>query len=132
MYPGIVYGKGFHDPGRQLVVDFPALNPGRRSSVEIRNFRSETVDVGLAADAEELAEMLMSRSDPRQLLELRLTGLASFPLNGEEMEARLAPYFYYLEVKDESVEYSRESLERLAEEPTITGIFLRRILARLQ
>ena len=135
MYPGIVYGKGFHDPGEGsfLVVDFSRPEPRTEIvPVEIRNFRSETVDVGLPADAEVLAEMLISQSDPRQLLELRFPGLVSFPLNGEEMEARLAPYFYYLEVKDESVEYSRESLERLAEEPTITGIFLRRILARLQ
>ncbi|HHX50182.1 MAG TPA: DNA repair exonuclease [Clostridia bacterium] len=134
MYPGMVYGKGFHDPGEGsfLVIDFSGSEPGIEIvPVETRNFRSETVDVGLAENGEELAGMLASFADTRLLLELRLTGIAGFPISRGELEARLAPCFYYLEVRDESVEYSRETLERLAGEPTITGIFLRRILTRL-
>ena len=85
--------------------------------------------MGLAADAEELAEMLMSRSDPRQLLNCAHRWPASVERGRNGSPA--GPLFLLPEVKDESVEYSRKS-ERLAEEPTITGIFLRRILARLQ
>ncbi|MBI2876272.1 MAG: DNA repair exonuclease [Candidatus Tectomicrobia bacterium] len=134
VYPGMVEGKGFSDPGEGFftVADLGEKISLRRVPAGVRPVRSERIDAGAFATADELAEALASRGEGQGIQELRLTGSPSFPLPLVALAEKAGPRFYHLEILDETEFLSPEALARLAGEPTIRGQFVRRLQQALE
>jgi hypothetical protein len=50
----------------------------------------------------------------------------------ERLKASLRGYFFWVEIEDESSYLESDDIARFAEEPTIRGYFVRRLLNRLE
>jgi len=133
VYPGMVEGKYLSDPGTgfftlvELGAGLPRIT---KIPAVVRPFRRLTTEVTRLTEAglrEELAKM----ADPEAIVELTLQGAFSFIQDLAGLCDWLRPHFYYCEVKDETVFLDQGLLEKWAEEPTLRGAFLQRMLKRM-
>ena len=58
--------------------------------------------------------------------------MPSFSVELERLKASLQEHFFWVEIEDESSFLEADDIERFAEEPTIRGHFVRRLLNRLE
>lgn len=133
-YAGMIEGKGFADPGcGQLTV--VELTPGStrlvRVTWSVRPYSSEQVDLSDLETPEELEQIIARLGDGELLLRVELTGTSTFLVSTELLTARLAPRFYCLEITDDSIHLDQRALERWAQEPTVRGFFIKRLLRQL-
>ncbi len=133
-YSGMIEGKGFSDPGcgQLTLVDF---QDGRVSSRlvpwAIPACRVERVDLSQLEQADELDELISAWADPGLLLRVELVGTAGWLPEVERVLGRHRHGFLHLEVADDSLFLDDQLLFRWANETTIRGQFVRRLLDRL-
>ncbi|HEY8424610.1 MAG TPA: DNA repair exonuclease [Limnochordales bacterium] len=142
VYCGAVECKGWDDPGvgQWTVVDveMPA-GLGGRPRVEVRTYPAEGVqpietvslDAGAYGSAAELRAAIEALADPERIVQVRLTGAPAFEVSGRELEAALAGRFFHLSIVDDEVLFAPALLERWASEPTIRGLFVKRMQAKI-
>lgn len=133
VYPGMVEGKNLSDPGTGFftVVEFGADGPRvERIPVPVRPYRQVTLDV-TGMDADRLRAELKKRADPAAVVDFRLTGVLSFLPDWTRLTEQLKSQYYYCEVRDESAFLDPAVLQQWAEEPTLRGAFLQRMLKRM-
>lgn len=143
VYPGMVEGKGFSDPG---VGEFTVASidtdesGGRRATrvaiekfaADVRRVRSLELDVTPLEDMDAVAAHIRAEAgDGRDIVQVRLVGAAPGFIDTEALQARLAAHFYFLEVSDDTSMLDDAVVERLALEPTVRGEFVRRMRARI-
>ncbi len=135
VYPGTLNGKGFDDPGvgELVLVSFP----GGAAVVEeipfpVRPIRTLAVDLSRFDTQEDLIREL-ERELPEGLI-LRLEPFGSRPegFDPDHLIGRLRGRFFHVEVNDQSLGLSDGEIERLAEQPTIRGMFTRLLRERMQ
>ena len=136
VYPGTLEGRKFGENGPRYLVTATLS----RESVSIErtpwNTRSLTeTDIDLLAaeiqDETQLEERLAAFAGDRELVRVRLTGPAHFVFDAERLAARLGPKFFHLELDDRSYVVNQALLERFRDEATVRGIFVRRMLERV-
>ncbi|MGO0122183.1 metallophosphoesterase family protein [Desulfothermobacter acidiphilus] len=137
-YAGMVAGKNFADPG----VGFFTLVQldGEQARLELQpvkvaSWKVVELDLTACRDLAELERTLSELSAEEELLRIRLTGTASFPLSEEslrDLEARCGQRCRYLELVDATQVWQSEWLTEWAAEPTVRGLFVRRLQARLE
>ncbi len=130
-YAGMVEGKGLADPGcGQLTL--AELRPRSTSMASVpwpsRRYQTEQFDLSSLDSVDELEHAIAALADSELLLRVELTGTASFLTNPELITTRLAQKFYYLEINDDSLHLDDRLLEQWADEPTVRGFFVRRLL----
>ena len=133
VYPGMVEGKNLSDPGTGFftVVEFGADGPRvERIPVPVRPYRQVTLDV-TGMDADRLRAELKKRADPAAVVDFRLTGVLSFLPDWTRLTEQLKSQYYYCEVRDETAFLDPAVLQQWAEEPTLRGAFLQRMLKRM-
>lgn len=134
VYAGAVEPKGFDDPGVGFFTVVTLAPEGatiEKVAAGARRVRVEAVDAGLFATPAELESRLESFADGEALTRIVLTGTANFPLSADRLAERLASRFYYLEVEDETTTLNPDLLVAWAREPTIRGLFVRRLQERM-
>lgn len=133
-YAGAVAGKGFFDPGEgSWTVANIAAGSVRleRIAAPVRPWRLEKVDVSGWDSLEEGEAALASLADGQALVQVHLTGTTSFPLDSGVLQARLANRFHYLELLDETTGLDQSLWQQWSQEPTIRGLFIRRLQEKL-
>lgn len=133
VYPGMIEGKNLSDPGTGFftVVEFGADGPRvERIPVPVRPYRQVTLDV-TGMDADRLRAELKKRADPAAVVDFRLTGVLSFLPDWTRLTEQLKSQYYYCEVRDETAFLDPAVLQQWAEEPTLRGAFLQRMLKRM-
>lgn len=134
VYPGAVEFKSFNDPGTGY---FTVLCwDGRRVTLEkppvaLRTWQRVTLDISLCVDYQALKDQCLVYADPEKILQLTLTGTPKFHIPEEQLLEELAESFFHLELNNEVQYFSASFLDAIACEPTIRGIFARRIRAQL-
>lgn len=133
-YAGMVAGKGFADPGvgYWTIVTLGA-GPARVEEVPaaVTPWRVLELDVTSYSEPDELEGALREVLSPDALIQVRLTGDIAFSLDLPALTARLAPLCRHLELVDATRGLAPRLLEAVAAEPTIRGLFVRRLQARL-
>lgn len=149
VYPGMVEGKGFSDPGtgRFTIVVLRVGREGPRVRAEgaevvhvaagVRPVRTVEVDVTPLKDLDALEPSIReaagaageSAAGPGPIVQVRLVGAAPGFIDVEALTARLAAGFYFLEIIDDTAAFDDAVIERLALEPTVRGEFVRRMRA---
>ncbi|TDA69849.1 MAG: DNA repair exonuclease [Clostridia bacterium] len=134
VYAGAVESKGFSDPGVGFFTVVTLAQGGavmEQVPAGTRPLRVETLDAGLFPTREELERKVAAMADPQAMIRLLLTGVANFPLHPASLAERLRPHFYHLEIDDQTIALTPDLLAGWAGEPTIRGLFVRRLQARL-
>ena len=136
VYPGTLEGRKFGENGpRYLVV----ATLGREAvSIERTPWNARTVteaavDFQLAEIREEkqLEERVAAFAGDREIVRVRLTGPAEFVFDAERLRTRLRPRFFHLELDDRTYLVNARLLEKYREEATVRGVFVRRMLERI-
>ena len=142
VYCGAVEGKGFDDPGvgEWTVVDVNMLPGAQRAKVWVRRepaagvrvLETVTLDAGLFSNEPALRAEIEKLADPERTVQVRLTGAPEFELDVQRLRAALTDRFFHLAITDEDVVPAASVLDHWAREPTIRGLFVRRMRKRLE
>ncbi|HKQ18259.1 MAG TPA: DNA repair exonuclease [Candidatus Eisenbacteria bacterium] len=137
VYPGTLEGRKFGENGpRYLVV----ATIGRESvSIErtpwnARTLTEATIDFSLAEIREErqLEERILAFAGDREIVRVRLEGPAEFVFDAERLVARVRPRFFNMELDDRTYVVNARLMERYKDEATVRGVFVRRMLERIE
>ena len=90
------------------------------------------VDVGGAADQEDVMRRIAERVAPGTLPLVRLTGVPDFPVDAEVIAHRLVERFGFGRVTDASSYYASARLDRIAEEDTVAAHLVRLARRRIE
>ena len=128
VYPGMIDGKDFDDPGVGMYTVATLVSSG--ASIETVPVEDITPIITLQADAglyESAAQLIaaVGKELPRRAaVRLVLAGTPGFTIDRERIFEALAETTYYLEVVDESAGLADELIEQLSVEPTVRGAFV--------
>lgn len=134
VYPGAVEFKSFSDPGsgHLTVCCWDGMNVTlEKTSVDLRPWQSLTLDISLINDYSALKSNCLSYADPEKILQLSLAGTPRFHINGELLLDELESAFFYLELNNSAQYFSDDFLDVISNEPTIRGLYVKRIRQRL-
>lgn len=90
------------------------------------------VDVGGAADQEEVMRRIAERVEPGTLPLVRLTGVPDFPVDADVISHRLVERYGFGRVTDASTWFAHARLDRLAEEDTVAAHVVRLARRRIE
>ncbi len=128
VYPGLIEGGGFADPGCGEIV-LVTLSGGavnvERLPFPVRSIRTEAVDLAGFEDAGALAGHIRAMADPEIILRIELTGAAGFDVSTALLAGELASLFYFLEIEAEYTLMGAAEVEVAAGEETVLGLVLR-------
>lgn len=135
VYPGSPEALGFGDGGCGTVTvaewDGEAVHP-RDVAVPVQAVRDARLDVTPIDDVAEVDAFLASLADPEAVQRVRLEGLLWLPeLDVEALEERHRDDFFHLEVHDAASGLAPELLAGWAQEASVRGAFVARMLDRM-
>lgn len=133
-YAGLVAGRSFADPGAgSWTIVTLGDGPPRveQEPARVTPWRRIDLDVTAFREPEEVEAAIRELLVPGALMQVCLTGTLGFNLDLEVLQARLGHLCFYLELVNETEGWAPELLERLAAEPTIRGLFIRRLQDKL-
>ncbi|HEY7729160.1 MAG TPA: DNA repair exonuclease [Candidatus Eisenbacteria bacterium] len=137
VYPGTLEGRKFGENGPRHLVTATLSHDAVSIERTPWNARTLTeVDLDLLAsevqDEEQLAERITAFAGDREIVRVRITGAAHFIFDAQRVVERLAPQFFHLELDDQTYLVNQALLERFKDEATVRGIFVRRMLERIE
>ncbi|MDD4169366.1 MAG: metallophosphoesterase [Desulfotomaculaceae bacterium] len=135
VYSGAVEFKSFSDPGSGhfTVVGWDGAKVTlEKPPAALRPRQSLSLDTAMFNDHNELKAHCLSYSDPQKMLRLTLTGTPRFHIREERLLEDLEEAFFYLELSNAAQYFSDHFLDAIAGEPTIRGLFVKRIRKRLE
>lgn len=130
VYPGAIEFKSFNDRGVGELTVVEVENQRmkiEKHSIDIQPFQEKSLDLSSLENMTELLEVCKKDGNSDLFMKYFLVGVPRFHVDHQELEERLEPYFYYVEVFNEAHYFSDEFLERIIEEPTIRGMFAKRM-----
>lgn len=135
VYPGAPEALAFGDGGRGTLALAEWDGEGmtvREVEVPVQPVRDAAVDLTPVDDVSEVDQAIAALADPDAVQRVRLVGALWLPeLDAAALEERHGDAFFHLEVRDEITGLAPELLERWAEEASVRGAFVARVLERL-
>lgn len=144
VYPGLIESKGLSDLGCgcMTIAGFEQEGSFQGSSgfriglesvnIPVREHVVLDVDISTKESHEEIVSECKMRAQPDAMARIALRGVPSFNVEQERLTASLKGHFFWVELEDESSFFESGDIARFAEEPTIRGYFVRRLLDRLE
>ena len=134
-YPGSPVAKSFRECGERSVA-LVRIEAGR-ASVERLSTNNLTamecaVQVSTAHSPEDVAAEIRKLDDEKRLARVHLTGAPNCVLNLEWLHAQTSPGFAFLDLVDETEVADTEALRTWEAEPTIRGVFVRKMMERIK
>lgn len=140
VYPGSPEPLSFQENTKHGVA-WIALHPGQVPQVEflpLATLRFDTLEINVegCAQREQLLDKIMSRADGQELstrfVRLRLLGraAATLDLDVDLIRSRMEKSFGHVSI--ENLTQPAFDLQKLAEEPTVRGEFVRNVLAAME
>ncbi len=136
VYPGTLEGRSFTETGERYLVTTTFTPHGpvvEKTPFNARTLRQETIylDTTPCRDQTELCERIGMVADKDTILRLTITGNAEFSLDTAAAHAMLSDRFFHLELIDETRVYSAQWVEQFKAEPTVRGIFVRKMVEKI-
>jgi DNA repair exonuclease SbcCD nuclease subunit len=136
VYPGSPEAMGFGDGGCGAVTLAGWTGEGmqvQRVAVPVQPVRDAQLDLTPVDDIAEVDAFIAERADPDAVQRVRLGGTLWLPdLDAAALEERHAEDFFHLEVRDEIDGLAPELLQRWAQEASVRGAFVARMLERAE
>lgn len=136
VYPGTLEGRKFGENGPRYLVTATLAHEAvsiERTPWNVRTLSETGIDL-LGAEIHEeaqLAERIAAFAGDREVVRVRLSGAAPFVFDADRLTARLLPRFFHLELDDQTYVVNASLLERFRDEATVRGLFVRKMLERL-
>lgn len=137
VYPGTLEGLKFGENGDRYLV-IAEIDEGRATVEKVKHnrrtlseIRIEPALAGIGCD-DELSAAIEKHADPEAIVRVHLSGPANFIPSRQQVEARLADRFFHLEIADETSMYDSEMIRSVKTENTVRGIFVRKMLERIE
>ncbi len=130
VYPGTLVGKGFDDPGvdHLTLVSFPRGRPVvERVPFEVRRIENRDIDLSAFDDQAALAEAVQEGAHPDLILRLELQGEQPSGFDPDDLLGRLQASCFHVVLGDQSVSINETELSSLSDQPTLRGLFVRKI-----
>ncbi len=134
VYPGTLNGKGFDDPGvsELVVVSFSGGLPQiERVPFPVRPIQTRSIDLAHYPTMEALIRDLEAGAQSNLILRLEPHGPCPEDFDQEYFLGRLRESFFHLELNDRSLMLSDQDIERIAQQPTVKGMFVRHMQERI-
>ncbi len=137
VYPGTLEGLKFGENGdRYLVIaeideNRAAIEKVKHNRRTLSEIQIEPALAGIGCD-DELSAAIEKHADPDAIVRVHLSGPANFIPSCQGVEARLADRFFHLEIADETSMYDSEMIRSVKTENTVRGIFVRKMLERIE
>jgi len=133
VYAGATEAKTFSDPGTGC---FTVISLGERPAAftypaNCRPCLTREVELNFCRDEAEVVSTIRSLANTDAMLRVVLKGQAEFRLDFEKIYAQCSSCFFHFQLDSEGVYIDFEHMRRLAEEPTILGLFVKSLLSRL-
>lgn len=128
VYAGAVEARNYRDPGSGAAVIVECTGESttvRPVPVPVREFRS--VQIALSKGTE---DEITALADPELALEVRLTGVSDLEISSDYLAGRWQHLFYHLSILDNTNRLPAHVIESLANELSVRGVFVRRMLQR--
>ncbi len=137
VYPGTLEGKKFGENDARYLVTATLSRDGvsvDRTPWNVRTLHEAVVDLTLAEihDEAQLEARISAFAGDREIVRIRLEGPADFVFDAQRLVKRACPRFFHLEVDDRTYVVNASLLERYREEATVRGVFVRRMLERIE
>jgi len=137
VYPGTLEGKRFGENGPRHLVTATLSAKGvalERTPWNVRTLHEAVIDLGMGEikDESQLESRLVAFAGDREIARIRLEGPADFAFDAERIQTRLASRFFHFEIEDRSYIVNASLLSRYREEATVRGVFVRRMLERIE
>jgi DNA repair exonuclease SbcCD nuclease subunit len=135
VYPGAVEFKSFHDTG---VGNFTVVNyDGVGATIEtikadVRQNEKIRIDVSHLENRDALIEQCKKYGDKRKFVKIELEGTPKFHIDSEDIADLIDKEFYYLEIEDNVQYFTQEFLDKIINEPTVRGIYVKRMKNRME
>lgn len=135
-YPGCPQGQGFDETGEKGVyhgtVDIGKCNL-EFMKICGREYREITIDITGATTLQEVSQKISPHLEQDHFYKIILKGeLASdFTLNIESLSAVLSPQAYFIKFEDKTT-LSMEDIEKLSEEKSLKGFFVKNMLEKIR
>ena len=134
VYPGTLNGKGFDDPGvaELVTVAFPGgVARIDRVPFPVRPIETRPIDLSHYDTTETLLTDLEAEAHANLVLRLRPFGPRPADFDAEYLLGRLKDAVFHVELDDQSINVPPEEIERLAQQRTIQGLFVRLMRERM-
>jgi DNA repair exonuclease SbcCD nuclease subunit len=136
VYPGTLEGRKFGENGQRYLVTATLSHEAvaiERTPWNVRTLTESDIDLLGAEiqDEAQLAERIAAFAGDREVVRVRLSGPAQFIFDAERLRERLLARFFHLELDDQTYVVNAGLLEQFRDEPTVRGLFVRRMLERL-
>lgn len=134
VYAGAVERKGFSDPGTGLftLVELGGREPVvHRCPVAVRRTKAKTFDIGAYESVDSLVSAIVSEASKDDYLSLTLTGAAGWHMDPDALRDRLRGHWRDVEICDKTAFVPADLMDRYADDPTVTGFFVRRMRSRI-
>ena len=136
-YCGSLERKGHREADeRKLVV--VEMNGGKAGIEEhlfpARSFLKQVLEITSLPDGSpaSIAEQTRRMTPEGAILRLQLEGSAEEPVDLQELEKLLQPHCFHLEIEDQTLLWRSQRLKQWAEEPTVRGLFIQRMLNKIE
>jgi len=105
-----------------------------RTPWNARTLTEAAIDFALAEIREErqLEDRILAFAGDREIVRVRLEGPAEFVFDPERLLSRLRPRFFHMELDDRTFVVNARLMERYKDEATVRGVFVRRMLERIE
>jgi exonuclease SbcD len=137
VYPGTLEGMKFGEEGDRFLVIAVLDENGTVLEKTKHNHRALSriqIDLSSAGidSADSLIEIIQAHADPSGIVKVLLSGTSNFFLRKEDIRAQLADRFFHLEIEDDTSTIESGMIRSLANEDTVRGIFVRKMVAKLK
>lgn len=133
VYPGLIEGSGFDDPGCGGLV-LAGLGEGAPNiehvPFEARRIEIAGIDLSHIDDEETLKKEISARADSDLIVRARLVGAAGFQPSPAAIQGELSGLFYHLEVEEDYALMGAMEVESAAEEETVLSLVIRELRKR--
>lgn len=134
-YPGSPEGRRFGENGDRFAA-LATVGKERvilqKKAVNRRLLKEETLDISNLSDMAAVSRAVAARGDSDILLRLTLTGLAETLFDTNQLCARVGKNFFHLEIKDRTRFFDSRFTQRIAEEKSVRGAFVRRVREQMK
>lgn len=135
VYPGIIEGRGFDEPGVGLltIVDMSSGRP-TIEKVHFPGRRIETHELNLThiSGNDEVELRLKELADPELILKVKLTGIAEFMPNISRLTVALSSSFYHIAWEEDFYVFDNQRVLALKDQKTIEGLLIQKLLQYLR
>ncbi len=135
VYPGATEFKSFDDPGTGHIIIVSwngCITSTEKVPISVRTSESIDLDISMIESYDELKLLCRSGSDINKILQINFMGTPRFNLNEDHLLEELEAEYFNIEIKNKARYYSDYFLDKVIHEPTVRGVFAKRMKDRIE